>query len=118
MCSTWPGRSVRTASIFSNRIKDKTARRTPQTHVRKRSDVLRRPARICTGVGDLGGIGKSDRRSRLSGWSTTRQEPPMYSQAIWRGYGQEAKNFLRGIHLLGELTILPNGQYNKKVILA
>jgi hypothetical protein len=42
----------------------------------------------------------------------------MYSQAIWQGYGQEAKNFLRGIHLLGELTILPNGQYNKKVILA
>src|SRR5690348_7967907 len=53
ICSTWPGRSVRTDRIASNGVNDRTARRTTQTHVRKRSDVLRWLVRICAGIMNL-----------------------------------------------------------------
>ena len=53
MCSTWPGRSVRTVPISFKGANDRTARTTTQTHVRKRSDVLRRPARIWYKIGIL-----------------------------------------------------------------
>src|SRR5258708_1974943 len=53
MCSIWPGRSVRTASISSNGSSDSTARRRTQTHVSKRSDDLRRLARIGTDLAIL-----------------------------------------------------------------
>jgi hypothetical protein len=70
ICSTWLGRSVRTASIFSNRIKDKTARRTTQTHVRKRSDVLRKPGRIGGGVATLADLSGPVRT--LLRWSVSK----------------------------------------------
>src|SRR5215469_13611037 len=66
MCSTWPGRLVRTASIFSNGINDRTARRTTQAHVRKRSDVLRRLGRIATGIATLGDLASPIPVARLA----------------------------------------------------
>src|SRR5882672_6248240 len=54
-CSNWPGRPVRTISCAGT--KERTARRTTQHHVRKRSDVVTRLARIMkpssVGPGDI-----------------------------------------------------------------
>ena len=50
-CSSSPGRPVRAMSSAGS--SDRSANRATQHQVRKRSDVLRRPARICTGIAIL-----------------------------------------------------------------
>src|SRR6516164_8242773 len=50
MCSTWPGRSVRSGSISSPGVRDNTARRTTQSQVRTRRVVRRRPERMGAGL--------------------------------------------------------------------
>jgi hypothetical protein len=66
MCSTWPGRSVRTAWISSKGISDRTARRMTQAHVRKRTDDLRRPGRIGIRLAIVTGYSKPDPAGRRS----------------------------------------------------